>query len=132
MTSLADLRNEDTEIIFQTIRENVRFVSAYALPTLKHWKATLAKAAIVLSDEMDEKPRKKARSLSFPSTSSSSSSSGLIADDIAEIQSAQMDIKHLLDAIEDKVLKKCKDFIKPTSTENEALLNHIANILDNQ
>lgn len=130
-TSIADLQNEDNEIILQTIRENVRFVTAFALPTLKQWQAALSKAGSALSEERDGNPRKKVRSA--PDSSSSSSSSfgqpqnfelakSKVADDIAEVQSAQRDIQRLLDVIEDKVLKKCKDLIKsPTTTVNDKI-----------
>lgn len=130
-TSIADLQNEDNEIILQTIRENVRFVTAFALPTLKQWQAALSKAGSALSEESDGNPRKKVRSA--PESSSSSSSSfgqpqnlepakSKLADDIAEVQSAQRDIQRLLDVIEEKVLKKCKDLIKsPTMTVNDKI-----------
>lgn len=127
-TSIADLQNEDNEIILQTIRENVRFVTAFALPTLKQWQAALSKAGDALSEEIHGNPRKKARSVLETSSLSSSSLStsfgqpqnlepakSKLADDIAEVQSAQRDIQHLLDIIENKVLKKCKDLIKPST-----------------
>ena len=141
-TSIADLQNEDNEIILQTIRENVRFVTAFALPTLKQWQAALSKAGNALSEDRDGNPRKKPRRASETASSESLSSivqyeklepaaESKIADDIAEVQSAQRDIQHLLDLIEDKVLKKCKDLIGPSSTDNDTIHNHISNILDN-
>ena len=137
-TSITDLQNEDNDIILQTIRENVRFVTVFALPKLKQWQSALSKSAIVLSEEAGENPRKKSRITESSSSSSSSYSfdksqeiASKIASDLAEIQSAQRDIKNMLNVIEDKILKKCKDFVKPSTTANDAILEHVASIIDN-
>ena len=136
-TSLTDLQNEDNDIILQTIRENVRFVTVFALPKLKQWQSALSKSAIVLSEEVGENPRKKSRitesssSYSSYSFDKSQEIESKVASDLAEIQSAQRDIKNMLNVIEDKILKKCKDFVKPSTTANDAILEHVASIIDN-
>ena len=136
-TSITDLQNEDNDIILQTIRENVRFVTVFALPKLKQWQSALSKSAIVLSEEVGENPRKKSRitesssSYSSYSFDKSQEIESKVASDLAEIQSAQRDIKNMLNVIEDKILKKCKDFVKPSTTANDAILEHVASIIDN-
>lgn len=134
-TSITDLQNEDNDIILQTIRENVRFVTVFALPKLKQWQSALSKSAIVLSEEVGENPRKKSRIMESSSSSYSFDKSqeieSKVASDLAEIQSAQRDIKNMLNVIEDKILKKCKDFVKPSTTANDAILEHVASIIDN-
>ncbi len=117
----------------------MRFVTVFALPKLKQWQSALSKSAIVLSEEVGENPRKKSRITESSSSSSSSSYSfdksqeieSKVASDLAEIQSAQRDIKNMLNVIEDKILKKCKDFVKPSTTANDAILEHVASIIDN-
>ena len=133
-TSITDLQNEDNDIILQTIRENVRFVTVFALPKLKQWQSALSKSAIVLSEEVGENPRKKSRITESSSSYSFDKSQEIeskVASDLAEIQSAQRDIKNMLNVIEDKILKKCKDFVKPSATANDAILEHVASIIDN-
>ena len=133
-TSITDLQNEDNDIILQTIRENVRFVTVFALPKLKQWQSALSKSAIVLSEEVGENPRKKSRITESSSSYSFDKSQEIeskVASDLAEIQSAQRDIKNMLNVIEDKILKKCKDFVKPSTTANDAILEHVASIIDN-
>ena len=73
-TSMADVQNEDNEILLQTIREHVKYLRSIAQPTLALWQSQLINARAILEEELanSSQTSKKRRPVESSSLSSSS------------------------------------------------------------